>query len=73
MKNKPSYLSFLFLLLVFILSNCHTRTKTVWLDELDVSNADQATGIARSNQSMWQTPLIIAGDTFKRGVGTHKS
>lgn len=73
MKNKPSYLSFLFLLLVFILSNCHTRTKTVWLDELDVSNADQATGIVRNNQSMWQTPLIIAGDTFKRGVGTHAS
>jgi alpha-galactosidase len=48
-----------------------TGTRTVWLDELDMDNADQAAGKTRINQSMWQTPLIIASDTFSRGVGTH--
>lgn len=48
-----------------------TKTHTVWLDELDMTNADQAAGITRINQSMWRTPLIIAADTFERGIGTH--
>lgn len=59
---------FSFLILLFI--SC-TEPKTVWLDELDLSKADQAAGITRANQSMWRTPLVIASDTFARGVGTH--
>ena len=50
-----------------------TQPQTIWLDELDMSNADQATGITRVNQSMWRTPLVIASDTFPRGIGTHAS
>jgi alpha-galactosidase len=50
-----------------------TQPAIVWLDELDLSNIDQSAGIARANQSMWRTPLIIASDTFPRGVGTHAS
>lgn len=59
-----------FLLSLFIFSFC-SRPHTVWLDELDLENVDQAAGIARANQSMWRTPLVIAADTFARGVGTH--
>lgn len=44
---------------------------TVWLDELELSNADQAAGKALANQSMWKTPLKIAGESFSRGIGTH--
>jgi alpha-galactosidase len=68
MKKTGAYL-FLFLLLA-----CNTRnTEKVWLDELDLSKAEQAAGLAIANKSMWNTPLIIAGDTFERGVGTHAS
>jgi alpha-galactosidase len=45
--------------------------RIVWLDELDLSNVDQSAGKALANQSMWKTPLSIAGETFERGVGTH--
>lgn len=48
-----------------------SKSHVVWLDELDMSNADQAAGVTRVNQSMWRTPLVIAADTFQRGVGTH--
>ena len=50
-----------------------SHTHKVWLDELDLSKADQAAGGAVSRKSMWNTPLIIAGETFERGVGTHAS
>lgn len=63
-------LSSILLVFSFLLSSC-TEPKTIWLDELDMSNADQAAGITRINQSMWRTPLVIAADTFERGVGTH--
>ena len=59
-----------FVLLLFIFSFC-AAPRTVWLDELNLENIDQAAGIARANQSMWRTPLVIAADTFARGVGTH--
>lgn len=45
--------------------------RTVWLDELDLSKVDQSAGDAVARKSMWNTPLIIAGEKFKRGVGTH--
>ena len=60
----------LIVLFSFFLFSC-TPPREVWLDELDVSNADQSAGKALANQSMWKTPLIIAADTFARGVGTH--
>lgn len=46
-------------------------THVVWLDELDLSNVDQSAGKAMANQSMWKTPLLISGEKFDRGVGTH--
>ena len=58
------------LLFILILTNCKSK---VWLDELDLSPIDQSAGNAVANKSMWNTPLIIAGDTFQRGVGTHAS
>lgn len=45
--------------------------RIVWLDQLDLSNVDQSAGKAIANQSMWKTPLMIAGEKFERGVGTH--
>ncbi|WP_343667945.1 NPCBM/NEW2 domain-containing protein [Chitinophaga sp.] len=45
--------------------------QVLWLDELDLSNVDQSAGKAMANLSMWKTPLIISGEKFNRGVGTH--
>ncbi|GHT76902.1 alpha-galactosidase [Bacteroidia bacterium] len=72
MKKSSSPVLLLFLSILLFLTSCSRRaTHTVWLDELDMTNADQAAGQTRINQSMWRTPLIIAADTFERGVGTH--
>lgn len=53
--------------------NPNTATQYVWLDELELAHIDQAAGGAVRNKSMWNTPLIIAKDTFERGVGSHAS
>ncbi|MDR2626903.1 MAG: NPCBM/NEW2 domain-containing protein [Dysgonamonadaceae bacterium] len=58
------------IILFGLLFSC-TKIRVVWLDELDMNQADQAAGVTRVNQSMWRTPLVIASDTFARGVGTH--
>lgn len=66
---KPGILMILILFSAFFAFS----QKTVWLDELDLSKVDQAAGGAVARKSMWNTPLIIAGDIFERGVGTHAS
>ena len=65
--------SLLLLLFLFEAANGLAQTKRVWLDELDLSKAEQAAGGAVARKSMWNTPLSIAGQTFERGVGNHAS
>lgn len=65
------HIFFVTLISLLSLSCFASKTHTVWLDELDLSNVDQSAGKALANQSMWRTPLMIAGETFQRGVGTH--
>lgn len=63
---------FLIIIVIFLWnSNYSYAQRIVWLDELDVSKIDQSAGEARSNRSMWNTPLVIAGEKYERGVGTH--
>lgn len=45
--------------------------QTVWLDQLDLSTATQGFGTAQKNKSVDGNTLTIAGETFKRGFGTH--
>ncbi|MEC5147156.1 NPCBM/NEW2 domain-containing protein [Chitinophaga sp. 212800010-3] len=59
------------ILLATLFSGYKPATHVVWLDQLDLSNVDQSAGKAMANQSMWRTPLLIAGERFDRGVGTH--
>jgi alpha-galactosidase len=69
---KHNFKLFLISILSILFFSGYTiASRTVWLDELDLSNIDQSAGKALANQSMWKTPLIIAGETFERGVGTH--
>lgn len=60
-----------FALLATCLWSYKPATHVVWLDELDLSNVDQSAGKAMANQSMWKTPLLVSGEKFSRGVGTH--
>lgn len=61
------------ILVLFALSACTNTSQKIWLDEMDLSKIEAAAGGAVANKSMWNTPIIIAGDTFQRGVGTHAS
>lgn len=61
-----------FWIAVLVIASCTDKTtRKVWLDDLDLSKVEQSAGVAMKNKSMWNTPLIIANDTFSRGVGTH--
>lgn len=46
-------------------------TRTVWLDQLDLSVATQGYGVPKKNRSVEGHTLTIAGKTFERGFGTH--
>jgi hypothetical protein len=45
--------------------------QTIWLSELDLSNARQQWGKPMANQSVDGHPLSIAGKKFEHGFGTH--
>jgi len=61
----------LLLTVALCFTTCTTKETKIWLDDLDLTKAEQAAGGAVRNKSMWNTPLIIAQDTFEHGVGTH--
>jgi alpha-galactosidase len=46
-------------------------TKTVHLSDLDLSLIDQGWGTPGKDRAVTDTPLSIAGNSFKHGVGTH--
>ena len=46
-------------------------SETIWLSSLDVSRIEQSWGQARSNRSVDNRPLTIAGQRFRNGIGTH--
>ncbi len=43
----------------------------VWLDEAAPDEARQDWGTLQRNRSVWGKPMIVAGRTFTRGLGTH--
>lgn len=45
--------------------------KSIWLDELEISDSPCGWGFARVNLSVEQKPLSIGGKRFERGVGNH--
>src|ERR1700690_2126624 len=44
---------------------------SVRLDELDLTAMTAGWGEPQKNQSVSQTPLVISGEKFDHGVGTH--
>ena len=47
------------------------EVKTIWLDELGVTQATAGWGKTQANRSIEGNPLTIGGQMFERGVGTH--
>lgn len=58
------------ILILFIIS-CQGPTKTIYLDEMDLSKMEIGWGENQVNKSVDGNPLTIAGQVFERGVGTH--
>lgn len=62
----------LLIAVTFLLSgNISKAQSTVWLDQLDLSVATQGHGKPGINTSVDGKPMMIAGEVFKRGFGTH--
>ena len=49
----------------------NSQTETILLSALDVSRVEQSWGQARSNRSVDNRHLQIAGQQFQNGIGTH--
>ncbi len=47
------------------------NTQRIWLSALDISKMSSGWGAPQANKSIQQKPLLIAGERFSRGVGTH--
>lgn len=58
-------------LLLISTTMLYGQSKTVWLDDLDLTAVTQGNGVAMKNKSVGGKTLTIGGQTFERGVGTH--
>ncbi len=68
MKNS-AIVRAIFVLLVY--APCISFGQTIWLDQLDLSTMDAGWGTPHANQSVEGKALLIAGQKFEHGVGTH--
>jgi alpha-galactosidase len=68
MKTKKLISSITILMLTCVVQ---ASAQTVWLDELNLSNATQGYGVPMKNKTIDGKTFTIAGKTFSRGFGTH--
>jgi hypothetical protein len=47
------------------------KSATLWLDELAPDSCSQQWGSLARNRSVWDKPMLIAGQSFRRGLGAH--
>jgi endo-alpha-N-acetylgalactosaminidase len=47
------------------------RINGVFLDTLDPVVSEQGYGTLQKNRSVWEKPMIISGQHYMRGLGTH--
>lgn len=45
--------------------------QSLWLDELDANKIETGWSVSKSNKSIDSNPLIVAGQKYERGIGTH--
>ncbi len=58
------------LFLATLLISC-SQPETIYLDELDLSSMTSGWGTPQINKSITNGPLLINGEEYKRGIGTH--
>ena len=58
-------------LLLLTALNAMADSRTVWLDQLDLSQIRQGFGKPVANHSVVSMPLRLNGTTYERGVGSH--
>jgi alpha-galactosidase len=59
-----------FLVILFFTTQT-LNSQVVWLDELDLSAMEAGWGNPHTKKSVEGNPLVVAGKTYERGVGTH--
>jgi alpha-galactosidase len=64
------YFSFIILIVAVIFVQ-QSVAQSIYLDELDLSAMECGWGTPEANKSVEGNPLIIAGQKFEHGVGTH--
>ncbi|MBP6978715.1 MAG: NPCBM/NEW2 domain-containing protein [Lentimicrobiaceae bacterium] len=61
----------LFMIISGMFSSCSTQESVVYLDEIDLAPMEIGWGEVKANLSVEGNPLTVAGQVYKRGVGTH--
>ncbi len=61
----------IFVLIISVFVSITIHAKTVYLNELNLSNVLQDWGYASANTNIFGMPLSVAGKSYKNGVGTH--
>lgn len=61
---------FLPIVLFLMLAAC-SPTETIFLEELDLTSMSSGWGSPKANRSVTDNPLLINGQEFESGVGTH--
>jgi alpha-galactosidase len=56
---------------VSLFFSCSTQESLIYLDEMDLSAMETGWGEVKANLSVEGNPLTVAGQVYKRGVGTH--
>ena len=70
MNNKNQMKTLLFSLLVLFLASC-SQPETIYLDEMDLSEMGSGWSYPKVNKSVTDNSLLINGEVYERGVGTH--
>lgn len=63
--------AFLIAVFTLLVASGYGQTKTLWLDELDMSKIESGWILSNSKVSTEGKPLTVAGQKFDRGIGTH--
>jgi alpha-galactosidase len=67
---------FISVIIIFLIHQtiyAQTNTRTVWLDELDISKVTQDRSEPKRNQNTEGNPIAMGGKVYERGLGTHAS
>ena len=50
---------------------CAAESKTLWLDEMNLSRSVSGWGETQAKMTIVKNPLTLRGTVYERGIGTH--